>query len=120
MIVPLFMFQAGLIQSPMFYISAYFEARRDEYYDRLLAVSRDGAWLAWICFFLKAAQEQAEQNRQKAKEILDLYETKKGEIVDLARSQYAIHVLDFVFNRPIFSAQDFGHPVIPPPIPDQQ
>ena len=33
MLVPLFLWQTGLIRQPTFYISAYFEARRDAYYD---------------------------------------------------------------------------------------
>ena len=32
MLVPLFMWQIGLIHTPMFYISAYFEKNRDAYY----------------------------------------------------------------------------------------
>lgn len=52
MLVPLYMFHAKLIQSPMFYISAFFEARRDEYCDKLLAVSKDDDWTGWCVFFL--------------------------------------------------------------------
>jgi len=44
MLVPLFLWQNGLIQRPMFYLSAFLEAHRDEYYERLLAVSRDDDW----------------------------------------------------------------------------
>ncbi len=44
MLVPLFLWRNGLIHAPMFYISAYFEAHRDAYYDGLLAVSRDDDW----------------------------------------------------------------------------
>ncbi|ACL05861.1 filamentation induced by cAMP protein Fic [Desulfatibacillum aliphaticivorans] len=113
MIVPLFLFEVGLIQSPMFYISAYFENHRDEYYDRLLAVSRDGAWKPWCGFFLKAVKEQAEANHSKALSILHLYEAKKSEIAQIIHSQYAIHALDFIFNRPLFKASDFGKPDIP-------
>ena len=54
MSVPLFMFQKGLIQSPMFYISAFFEQNKDEYYERLLAISRDNDWSGWCRFFLRA------------------------------------------------------------------
>ena len=48
MLVPLFLWQRGLISRPMFYISAYFEAHRDEYYDGLLAVSRDEDWTGLV------------------------------------------------------------------------
>ena len=40
MLVPLFLWRSGLIRAPRFYVSAYLEARRDAYYDGLLAVSR--------------------------------------------------------------------------------
>ena len=107
MCVPLFMFKVGLIQSPMFYISAFFEQHREEYYQRLLSVSQDNDWTGWCEFFLRAIMEQAMQNQKKATEILTLYETKKNQIVDLTHSQYAIHALDYIFNNPTFKANDF-------------
>jgi len=107
MLIPLFLFQSGVIQSPMFYISAYFEANRDEYYERLLAASRDDDWTGWCIFFLRAIQIQAEQNKGKAVAILELYNRKKSDMVEQTHSQYAIHVLDWIFQRPIFSSSDF-------------
>lgn len=107
MLVPLFMWQNGLIQRPMFYVSAFLEAHRDEYYERLLAVSRDGDWTGWCRFFLRALKAQAEENQQKAAAILDLYERMKREVTDLTRSQYAIRALDWIFERPIFRSSDF-------------
>ncbi|SPF34106.1 Fic: filamentation induced by cAMP protein [Syntrophobacter sp. SbD1] len=107
MCVPLFMFERGLIQSPMFYVSAFFERNRDEYYERLLTISRDDDWTAWCKFFLRAVTEQASENQRKAIEILNLYETKKGEVTELLHSQYSIHALDYIFERPIFKSSDF-------------
>ena len=51
LLVPLFMFIKDLVSSPSFYISEYLESHRDEYYDRLLAVSRDDDWSGWWPFF---------------------------------------------------------------------
>ena len=62
MLIPLFLYQAKLIKQPMFYISAYLESHRDEYYERLLAVSRDNDWSGWCAFFLNVVQIQAEEN----------------------------------------------------------
>lgn len=107
MLVPLFMWQTGLIQRPMFYISAHFEAHRDAYYERLLAVSRDGDWTGWSRFFLDAVRDQAEQNLSKTRAILGLYEAMKQQVVGATRSQYAIHALDWVFGKPIFKSSDF-------------
>lgn len=107
MCVPLFMFKAGLIQSPMFYISAFFEKHRDEYYERLLSISRDNDWSGWCEFFLRAIMVQAQQNQKKASEILTLYEMKKSQVIDLTHSQYAIPALDYIFIHPVFKASDF-------------
>jgi Fic family protein len=107
MLVPLFLWQAGLIRQPMFYISAYFEARRDAYYDGLLAVSRDDDWTGWCRFFLEAIRAQAEDNLAKAHGILALYEEMKRRLPEMTRSQYAIRALDWIFEHPIFRSSDF-------------
>ena len=107
LIVPLFLRTKGLLSSPNFYISEYLESHRDEYYDRLLAVSRDGDWTGWCAFFLRALIAQAEANQNKAQAILSLYRRRKDWIVDVTRSQYAVRALDWMFSRPIFKSSDF-------------
>ena len=74
LLVPLFMFTKELLSSPSFYISEYLESHRDEYYDRLLAVSRDDDWTGWCVFFLTAVTEQARANQQKVHDLLTLYD----------------------------------------------
>lgn len=108
MIIPLFLYQVGIIQQPMFYISAYLESHRDEYYERLLSVSRDNDWNGWCAFFLKVLQIQAEENLDKAQAILDLYNRMKLRFAELTHSQYAIYALDWAFERPIFKSSDFA------------
>jgi Fic family protein len=107
MLIPLFLYQAGLIQRPMFYISAFLEANRDRYYEKLLAVSRDDDWTGWCAFFLDAVRRQAEENLSKATAVLDLYNGMKIQVAELTHSQYAIHALDWIFERPIFKGSDF-------------
>lgn len=108
MLVPLFLWQCGHIRSPMFYISAYFETHRDAYYDGLLAVSRDDDWTGWCQFFLEAVRVQAQDNLKKAQGIIDLYEEMKRRVADLTRSRYAVHALDWIFERPVFRSSDFA------------
>jgi Fic family protein len=103
----LFLVDKKLLTSPDFYVSAYLEARREEYYDRLLAVSRDGDWTGWCAFFLTALTEQARDNEAKAKAILDLYAQKKEWITDETHSQHAIRALDWFFSQPIFMVSHF-------------
>ena len=108
MLVPLFLWQRGCIERPMFYISAYFEANRDAYYDGLLAVSRENDWTGWCIFFLKAVKNQADDNLAKTQGILDLYEKLKARIDNATRSRHAIRTLDWIFQQPIFSSTNFA------------
>lgn len=107
MLVPLFLFERKLLHTPMFYLSEYLERHRQEYYDRLLAVSDNGDWTGWCEFFLAAMTEQAGKNEQKARQILDLYEAKKVQVVDATHSQHSMAALDFLFDQPIFNSSDF-------------
>lgn len=106
-LIPMFLFERKLLQSPMFYISEYLERFRQEYYDRLLAISRDDDWTGWCEFFLIALTEQAIKNEQKTRQILNLYHAKKDWIVSTTHSQFSIAALDFLFNTPVFSGTQF-------------
>lgn len=103
LLVPFFLVDKKIPSSPTFYISGYLESHREAYYERLLAVSRDGDWSGWCEFFLTAIKEQAKANHAKGKAILDLYARLKNKIVELTHSQYAVKALDWFFNRPIFT-----------------
>ena len=50
-LIPLFLFQKKKLSQPMFYLSSYLEANRDEYYLRLRQVSLKQDWNSWIEFF---------------------------------------------------------------------
>ena len=108
MLVPLFLWQRDLIRAPVFYISAYFEAHREEYYDGLLGVSRDNDWTGWCRFFLDAVRVQAQDNLTKAESIIELYDDMKRRVADLTRSRYTVHSLDWIFQHPIFRSVDFA------------
>jgi len=116
MLIPLFLHQRKLLASPDFYMSGYLERNRDDYQERLRAVSRDGDWTGWCVFFLTGIREQAAENERRARAILSLYDLIKTRVADLTRSQHAIRAVDFLFQSPIFSAPAFiNHAGIPRP-----
>src|SRR4030042_1620362 len=78
-LIPVFLFEKGLLSSPMFYLSSYLEEHRDEYYERLLAISRRNDWNGWIRFFLTAVRDQAGINAEKTRSITALYDRMKDE-----------------------------------------
>jgi Fic family protein len=116
MLLPLFLFQRKLLSSPDFYMSGYLEASREEYQERLRAVSRDDDWTSWCVFFLKGVIQQSAENEHKARAILKLYNRLKTEVVDLTHSQHSIRAVDFIFESPIFTAPMFtNYSKIPKP-----
>lgn len=102
MLITLMLWHYRAIAAPHFYISGYFEERRDEYIERMRAVSQQGAWTDWILFFLAAIEDQANRNLAKAEEIRALYEAMKDEFRRVLRNQWSTTALDFLFARPVF------------------
>jgi len=115
LLIPLFLFSKERLFSPMFYLSAYLEANRDEYYVRLQRISKESDWTGWIEFFLRAVIEQAKANTQKAKDIMELYDQMKIRVRDATHSQHAAQLVDSLFTRPIFGTQHIAEADIPKP-----
>ncbi len=102
-LVPLQMWQSGLIPEPLFNIGVRLEVVKDEYYERLLAVSRDDDWTGWCVFFLKAVEAQAREDLAPMQKTKDLYDSMIRQIDEVRRSKYGIQLLDGIFNRPYFT-----------------
>ncbi|MCK4577773.1 MAG: Fic family protein [Candidatus Marinimicrobia bacterium] len=107
LLIPLHLYCKHALSSPMFYLSEYLEANRDEYYRRLQGISQNNQWNEWIIYFLGAVAQQAKRNTEKVVTILTLYEEMKKRIRALTHSQYSIQLLDAIFYRPIFRTNEF-------------
>ncbi len=114
MLIPLFLYEKGLLSSPLFTISAFLESHREAYYQWLFEVSNSQDWEGWIEFFLYAVSEQAARNTDKAQQMLALHRRLGEEVISMISSKYARDALDALFMQPIFSsttfAQDSGIP----------
>ncbi len=106
-LIPLFLYQKGIIYTPSFFMSEYLESHRNEYYDSLKSISDLNDWSQWLHFFLDAFISQADSNIKLTSAILDLYDKYKIDIIEYTHSQYALPCLDFLFSRPIFSSSSF-------------
>lgn len=107
MIIPLFLYQRGLLSGPNFYMSGYLEARRDEYIEAMRSVSRDRNWTDWCLFFLEGIAEQASENQAKAQAIIDLNARMQRDVAEATHSQFSGLAVDFIFSRPVFSTTHF-------------
>ena len=108
MLIPLVLFQRGLLSRPMFYLSEYLESHREEYYDKLLLITEQGDWQGWVEFFTNGVIEQADTNLTKAQKILALYAKLKPQFMEATRSQFAVPALDAFFMKPMISSIDFA------------
>ncbi len=74
------------LAEPMLYLSLYFKTNRDAYYDHLQRVRTEGAWEAWLDFFLRGVIETTEQATTTAQRILELLRQDRGRIEKLGRA----------------------------------
>jgi Fic family protein len=90
-----------LLPQPLLYLSAYFEAHRQEYYDHLLAVSQRGAWEAWLRFFLRGVAEQSHDAVLRAGQLQMLRERYHERFQRMRAAARLLQVVDLLFARPI-------------------
>jgi Fic family protein len=72
LLVTLLLVAKEILPSPLLYLSAWFEATRQEYYARLLAVTEKGEWEEWLEYFLVGVAQQAEDALDRVRRIDDL------------------------------------------------
>lgn len=94
-----------LLPQPLLNLSVYFERYRQEYYDRLLAVSQQGEWEMWVRFFLRGVSLQARDSVMRLERLQGL-RVKYQAIVESSRNSARMEkALDFLFMRPILSVR---------------
>jgi len=91
----------GLLPQPLLYLSVYFEAHRQEYYDHLLAVSQCGAWEAWLRFFLRGVAEQSRDAVLCAGQLQVLRAQYHQRFQTVRAAARLLQVVDLLFIRPI-------------------
>lgn len=88
---------------PPLYLSAFFEHRRREYYDLMLAVSQRGAYADWIEFFLEAVVESVQASLKLAHQLLAL-RTGYHELAAQRKWPTALRpLIDGLFEHPVLT-----------------
>ncbi|MEM9715398.1 MAG: Fic family protein [Pseudomonadota bacterium] len=107
MLITLLLWKNGVLSSPHFYVSSFFEENKVEYIERMRQVSASNDWTGWCEFFLTALAQQAQSNLQMTQQIQSLYENMKGYFREHLNSQWSQVAQDFVFKNPIFRNNKF-------------
>jgi len=94
----------GALAQPMLYLSLHFKTHRDAYYNLLQRVRAEGAWEAWLHFFLSGIIDTAEQATRTAERILELFRDDRSRVEKLGRAASSALRLHLAFQeRVIFS-----------------
>lgn len=72
LLITLLLLEHKLLPTPVLYLSAFFEATRDEYYKQLYNVSSHGTWREWLSYFLNGVAIQARDVLSRAERINNL------------------------------------------------
>ena len=108
MLITLMLIDNGTLPQPLLYISPYLERHKDRYIDLMYAVSRDGAWEAWIAFFLDAVTASAAETIAVVERLQDLQRTYRERFQTARRSALMLRIVDLAFERPVRSISNIA------------
>ena len=102
-LIPLLLMERRVLRHPLLYLSAWFERRRQRYYDGLYAVSATGDWTPWLRFFLEGVREQAADAVSRARALRDLQDDYRRRLREAGASGNALRLADELFASPVIT-----------------
>jgi Fic family protein len=103
LLITLFLVEREILPAPLLYLSAFFEATRRDYYERLLAVTARGEWGAWIEYFLNGVARQAEDALSRAERINHLVARWREKAA--GRSASTLRLVDLLAENPFWTVK---------------
>lgn len=104
LIVSLYLFKAGIINFPFFYISEAISQDKAVYYNQLSG-TRSGDYNEWIRFFLQKLIVQAQKHIKYIDELNGLYTKTKNTLVEIINSPKYDSIMECIFTQPILTSK---------------
>ena len=104
LIITLFLIERLILPTPLLYLSAFFEATRQEYYDRLLAVSNRDEWEPWLVYFLNGVARQSEDALNRAELINGCLAGWRSALAGMS-SKVPFRLLDMLAENPYITVK---------------
>ena len=101
LLIPLLLCAEKALTEPLLYLSLYFKTHRAAYYSLLQRVRTEGAWEAWLHFFLDGVAQTTEQATRTAQRILALFEANRKRVDKLGRAAASALHLHTVFQEKV-------------------
>ena len=97
----LYLVDKGLLDKPILYLSRYILANKNQYYEKLRAVTEKQDWEGWILYMLKGVEETAIYTLQKINAINSLMQG----TISLAKEKlpsrvYSKELIELLFEQP--------------------
>ncbi|MBN1318342.1 MAG: Fic family protein [Anaerolineales bacterium] len=92
-----------LLPRPCLFLSSYLEAKRQTYYDRLLAVSATSAWEDWLLFFLQGVASQSRDMIRRVQQLQALRSDVQQKYQSERAAGRLMQAVDLLFERPILT-----------------
>jgi Fic family protein len=96
----LFLIKEGLLSMPILYLSRHIIRHKEEYYGRLIDVTRSEAWEPWLLFMLEAVRETSNWTLVKIEAIRNLADTTAGRVRDNLPKIYSRELINEIFTQP--------------------
>lgn len=104
LLITLLLCAEDAMSQPILYLSLYFKANRNEYYERLQRVREKADWEGWINFFLQGVKETSEQAADAGRRILSIFDEDRKAIEQLGRaSGSAARLFQALQRRPMLT-----------------
>lgn len=96
----LFLIQEDLLSMPILYLSRHIIRHKDEYYGRLIDVTRHEAWEPWLIYMLEAVRVTSIWTLAKIEAIRNLADTTADRVRDNLKKIYSRELIDEIFTQP--------------------
>jgi len=111
MLMPLYLTKQGRLPVPVLFISHYILDHRDEYYQKLRAVTFNDEWKEWILYITQATKEQAYYTCEILEKIRRAINSVKSKLKENLPGVYSSELVDFLFSNAYFTQKGFEEEV---------
>lgn len=100
--------RGAVIREPLLVVSPWFEQRRNQYQDALLALSCDGDWDRWIAFFAEGVAASAAASQTKVENLVALQQRLREEVQQAGKRGAAERLAADLVGEPYLRSREIA------------